>query len=414
MPEPALLRRPLPVYFLLLLGILAGVMLDRSGWLPGSMNRAPAHVGATFDPFWEAWNLIERNYVDRSALQPVRMTQGAIAGLVESLGDTGHSSYLTADELHQLTSGLNGEMEGVGARMSIRRGRPTIVQTLPDSPARTAGLQPGDIMLEVDQQSVANLPLSRIVDKVRGPAGTTVHLRVLREKHAQALDFSIVRAKVELAQVTWHRLPGPAIAHIAIQEFGAQADAELKTALLEARQQGGKGLIIDIRGNPGGLKDQAVAVTSEFLAEGLVLIEQDAHGQRKEVPVQPGGVATDLPVVILMDEGTASSAEIFAGALQDSNRATLVGTHTFGTGTVLEPFLLQDGSAVLLAVAEWYTPKGRQIWHQSITPDVEVPLPENATALIPEEEDHLSAAALAETEDKQLLKAWQIMKDKIH
>src|SRR5262249_53324406 len=148
-------------------------------------------------------------------------------------------------------------------------------------------------------------------------------------------------------------------------------------------------------GSPGGLKEQAVLVASEFLKGGNVLLERDAEGQQTPVAVKPGGVARDLPLVVLIDEGTASAAEILAGALQDHKRAKLVGTRTFGTGTVLEPFNLSDGSAVLLAVAEWLTPAGRQIWHKGISPDVEVALPAEATALLPEMEAGLNAAALA-------------------
>src|SRR5262249_52496784 len=146
------------------------------------------------------------------------------------------------------------------------------------------------------------------------------------------------------------------------------ADAELRKAVEEARQKGARGLVIDLRFNPGGLKEQAVAVTSEFLTGGDVFIEQDAHGRRTPVPVKPGGTVTDLPIVVLIEEETASSAEIFAGAIQDHKRGKLVGAKTFGTGTVLQPYTLSDGSAILLATSEWLTPDGRRIWHEGITP----------------------------------------------
>jgi carboxyl-terminal processing protease len=156
-----------------------------------------------------------------------------------------------------------------------------------------------------------------------------------------------------------------------------------------------------------------VAVTSEFLKDGNVFIEQDAEGRRTEVPVQPGGHAVDIPLVVLIDEGTASSGEILAGAIQDHGRGKLVGTRTFGTGTVLQPFPLSDGSAVLLAVTEWLTPNGRQIWHTGISPDVEVALPEGVSILLPETETDLDADALAKSEDAQLLKALSLLKEQI-
>jgi carboxyl-terminal processing protease len=398
---------------LLFIAFTAGVMADRAGWLPGSSRRQPAGLGHTFDPFWEAWNLVQAHYVDRSAVQPERMTQGAIEGMLLSLGDVGHTGYLTADEFQNLESGLKGQMEGIGARLTVRNRRPTIVQTMPGSPARAAGLKPGDAILEVNGKSVANLSLQQIVEQVRGPADTEVSLRVAREGRARPLDVKIRRARVEVPDVTWHMLPGTSIAHMAIQNFGSQADTQLRAAVDEARRQGARALLLDVRGNPGGLKEQAVAVTSEFIANGTVFIQQDARGNREDVTAKSGGIATDIPLCLLVDEGSASSAEIFAGAIQDHDRGKLVGTRTFGTGTVIQPFHLSDGSAVLLAVAEWLTPKGRQIWHQGVSPDVEVALPTAATILLPDTEEGMDAAALARSPDKQLLKALDVLKQSL-
>jgi carboxyl-terminal processing protease len=341
------------------------------------------------------------------------MTQGAIEGMIASLGDFGHTTYLTAEQLRQLETGLKGKLEGIGARMTIRQRQPTVVQTMPGSPARKAGLRAGDILLEVNGKSVSGLPLEQVASQVRGPAGTTVRLHLMRGPKGKILDLRITRAKVEVPAVTWHLLPGVPIAHVAIQEFGSQADSQLRTALREARAQGAKGLILDVRGNPGGLKDQAVWVTSEFLKQGTVFIRRDARGHEQPVAVRAGGQATDIPLCVLIDEGTASSAEILAGALQDYQRGKVIGTKTFGTGTVLQPFPLSDGSAVLLAVAEWLTPKGRQIWHKGITPDIEVKLPKEAAILLPETESDLSAAGLARTEDKQLLKGLEVLREQL-
>jgi carboxyl-terminal processing protease len=407
-------RRSTAQLILLLLGaFVLGVLAERSGWLPGGASRPPAGLGRTFAPFWQAWHLVDEYYVDRQAVQPARMTQGAIEGMLASLGDVGHTAYLSAEELAQMEGSLKGQMEGIGARMTLRQKQPTIVQTMPNSPARQAGLQPGDVLLEVDGKSVSSLPLERIVEMVRGRAGTKVHLQIKRENQPKPLDFEITRAKVEVPDVSWHLLPGVPVAHVAIENFGKQADEQLRTALAEAQKQGARGLLLDVRGNPGGLKDQAVAVTSEFLTGGNVFLEQDAQGHRTPVAVKPDGVATDIPVYILIDQGTASSAEIFAGALQDHHRGELVGTRTFGTGTVLEPFKLSDGGAVLLAVAEWLTPNGRQIWHQGIAPDIEVHLPEGATLLTPDAEEHLDAEGLAKSTDVQLLKALEMLKEKL-
>lgn len=403
-----------PTFLIAVAAFLGGVLADRSGLVPGGPPHEPAGLRRTFAPFWEAWGLVEKHYVDREAIQPVRMTRGAIEGMLDSLGDIGHTTYLSPEQVQEVESGLEGEFEGIGARMTVRRGRPTIVHTFPGSPARAAGLKPGDVLLKVDGKGVADLPLDQIVRLVKGRPGTEVHLSVLREGASSPLEISITRARVEVPDVTWHLLPGePAVAHLAIQSFGNHVDEQLRTALAEVRRQGARGLLLDVRGNPGGLKDQAVAVTSEFLARGNVFIEQDVKGNRTAVPVQPGGTATEIPAVVLIDEGTASSAEIFAGALQDYGRAKLVGTRTFGTGTVLESFDLSDGSAVLLAVLEWLTPDGRQIWHKGIEPDVPVPLPEGVAALLPEEEDGMDAAALAKSTDVQLRKALELLQGQV-
>lgn len=405
------LGRRVRVFLLLAAAFAAGICVERSGRLFAPFYYTPPGLEKTFAPFWETWHLVEEHYVDRSAVQPHHMTQGAIAGLLQSLGDAGHTTYLTHDELEQMKQGLEGHFEGIGARLGIRKRQPIVVYTFPGSPARTAGLEPGDVLLEVNGKSVANLPIDRIAALVRGPAGEVVHLRAAREGVARPLEVDITRGKIDVPDVTWHMLPGVAIAHVAIENFGEKAHAQLLTALEEARAQGAQALLVDVRGNPGGLKDQAVAVTSEFLTEGDVFLEQDAQGRRKAVPVVSGTHhAADIPICVLIDEGTASSAEIFAGAIQDHGRGKLVGARTFGTGTVLQPFGLSDGSAVLLAVTEWLTPRGRQIWHKGISPDVEVALPEGVSMLLPETEGNLDAAGLAKSEDKQVLKALEVLK----
>jgi carboxyl-terminal processing protease len=446
--RPSATRQRSSAFLLLLAGLFAGVFLERQGLFPGSPPPTPVAARAAIAPFWEAWRYVEHFYVDRAAVQPQKMTAGAIRGMLNSLGDIGHTSYLTADEYKEMQSSLQGQLEGIGARMTLRNNQPTIVETIPGSPARAAGLRPGDILLDVNGQPVASMPLDRIILMVRGPAWTPVRLRVLhqgtrsqREQPVVAAsvlglacaaggpllaaaalvpagsgiqELDITRAKVEVEVIAWCLVPGQPVAHIALREFGVNAAAELGKAIESARKQGARGLIVDVRGNPGGLKQQAVAVTSEFLNSGDVFIEQDADGHRKVVPVEPGGTATQIPLVVLIDEGSASSSEIFAGALQDHQRATLVGTHTFGTGTVLVPLTLSDGSAMLLAVEEWLTPKGRVIWHKGIKPDIEVKLPEGARVLIPEDEARLNATELSESEDQQFLTALATLRKQLN
>lgn len=402
---------PVLAYFVVASAFAGGILLDRSGVLPGADPAPSPELRKLFVPFWESWNLVDRHYVDREAVQPERMTRGAIQGMLNSLGDTEHTTYLSPEEVAALKESLKGEFEGVGARMTVRKSRPTVVDVLPNSPAAAAGLKAGDVLVKVNDKDVSGMPLTEVVRLVRGPAGTTVRLGINRG--SEKLTLEIPRGKVEVDDVTWHRLPGTAVTHIAIHDFGRQADTQLRTAVRAAVGDGVRGLIIDVRGNPGGLREQAIAVTSEFLKDGTVFIEQDAKGNRTEVPVTSGGIAPDIPIVVLTDEGTASSAEIFAGAIQDHGRGKLVGTRTFGTGTVLQPFPLRDGSAVLLAVKEWLTPKGRQIWHKGVEPDVTVTLPTDASILLPHREGELSSSDLRKTEDVQLLRALELLEKQL-
>jgi carboxyl-terminal processing protease len=408
-------RRPYPLFLLLLAAFAAGALADRAGFIPTLSWRQPAGTGPTFAPFWEAWKIVHENYVDRKDLDDKHLEEGALRGLIDALGDEGHTTYLSRDEWEHMQSSLQGELEGIGATIGLRKRRPTIMSTLPDSPARQAGLRAGDVIQKVNGKEVAGLSLEQIVQRVRGPANTKVQLTVLREGTSGPLDFTLTRARVAVPPVNWHMLPGAPIAHISLREFSEQADEQMKQALEQARKQGARALILDVRNNPGGLAHQAVTVTGEFLQpDTVVFIEQDANGRRKEMRSgDKGGAASDLPVVVLIDEGTASSAEIFAGALQDHGRAKLVGTRTFGTGTVLQDYPLIDGSAILLAVDQWLTPKGRRIWHEGITPDVVVELPSDATLLQPDDETNLTADELARTEDKQLLKAYEMLRKEL-
>jgi carboxyl-terminal processing protease len=341
------------------------------------------------------------------------MTRGAIRGMLASLGDFSHTTYVTPERFKELKAELEGHMVGIGAAMRMTENVPTVVYVLPNSPADKAGLRAGDIVLQVDHKTVADMSLDEVVNRVRGKEGTKVHLEVLHKGQNKPLEMDIERARINVPEITWHMLPGSPIAHVAIQEFGEKADSQLIKALSEARGQGAKALVVDVRGNRGGLKDQAVAVTSEFLKGGNVFLEKDAHGQVKAIPVKPNGHATDIPVAVLIDGGTASSAEIFAGALQDHHRGKLIGTKTAGTGTVLQPFPLSDGSQILLAVMLWLTPDGRQIWHKGIQPDIEIPLPLDVEILRPQTETDLTAEQLAQSKDAQLLKAIEVLKNQL-
>jgi carboxyl-terminal processing protease len=404
----------------LTLGLAGGVLLDRqllaqpvptatNGAPPSLTVAAPEDTESAFQLMREAWDDIQQSYVDRPAVDDQHLSYGAISGMVDALGDTGHSRFLSPEmvqEEHRFTS---GEYEGIGAYVEMKDSHLVIVAPMDGTPAQDAGLRPGDIILQVDSQDVAGLPIDQVIGRILGPAGTEVTLTILTPETGQTRDVTLIRAHVTLHNVVWQRLPGTGIAHLRIVAFSQGVTDDLKQALAEIRQQGLTGIVLDLRSNPGGLLGEAVGVASQFLASGNVLLEQDAQGKITPVPVQDGGLALDTPLVVLINPGTASAAEIVSGALQDAGRANLVGETTFGTGTVLKEFDLSDGSALLLATEEWLTPQGRLIWHQGITPDEVVALPPDSDVLLPEAEAGMTSEQLQASGDAQLLRALALL-----
>jgi carboxyl-terminal processing protease len=242
------------------------------------------------------------------------------------------------------------------------------------------------------------------VSRIRGPAGTSVTLTIL-ESSGTTKIVTLVRATITLVSITWNMLPGTSIAHLHLASFSSNVTGELDTALAAIKTQGATGIILDLRDNPGGLLDQAVNVTSRFINKGNVIQEKDINGKITTIPVVTGVTVTNLPMVILVNEGTASASEIVVGALSDAGRAKTVGETTFGTGTVLTQFPLSDGSALVLAIQEWLTPSGKTIWHTGLTPDTVVSLAAGVAPLFPQAEKGLSQAQIQSSGDQQLLAA---------
>jgi len=387
----------------------AGVALGGSGVLfePGIV-RATGEP-AQFEVFWQVWNLIQRHFVDRTALDPTRLTYGAIRGLVQALGDEGHTVFLTPEEAIRQQSDIEGKFSGIGAQLGLKDGLPVIVTPLDGSPAAQAGLQAGDILVDVDGQDVTTLPLNDIVSRIRGPSGTQVVLTVFRSAQNKSLDIPITRGEIDVPAATWAMVPGSQIALLRLSQFSVDATVDLTQAISQAKAAGATGLIVDVRNNPGGLLEQAIKVTSQFLQGGNVLWQEDAQGQRQNFPVEPGGQATALPLVVLVNRGTASAAEIFAGAIQDQQRGLVVGETTFGTGTVLEPFQLDDGSVLMLGTSQWLTPNGRLIRKHGIEPDITLKVPPGTELLSPAALKKMSSAKFLTTADTQLLKAFELL-----
>lgn len=388
----------------------AGIFIGSTGY--GILAGAAPREGEPeeFSVFWQAWNIVHQNFVDQEALDPTALTYGAIRGMVDALGDEGHTAFLTPEERERQQTDLSGTFSGIGAQLGIQEQLPVIVAPFDGSPADQAGVLAGDIIMEVDGEDVTTLPLNEIVNRIRGPEGTDVVLTLLRRgEENRTVEVTITRGEISVPAATWTMVPGTNVAFIRLSQFSANAAPDIIQSLEEAKDAGATALIVDVRNNPGGLLEQAIKVTSQFLEDGNVLLEEDAQGDRKAYEVEPGGAAPDIPVVVLINGGSASSAEIFAGAIQDHDRGTLVGETTFGTGTVLQPYILADDSALLLGTRQWLTPEGRLIRGQGIEPDIVVDLPIEANLLAPRDVEEMTLEEIAASEDLQFGTALELL-----
>lgn len=354
------------------LAIAATLVLSSCG-----LSRLNTPVPDEMDKVLEAYRLVESRYVDKKTLDKGVLAEGAIEGMLATLEDR-FTGYLAPKEFQTSQERLDGQFQGIGATVTTKDGRPAILGLFPDSPAEKAGLQSGDVMLRVDDKPLDGLTLDQAVALIRGAQGTTVRLEVQREGVANPLTFAIVRAAIRSVTVTFEMVTG-AVARIHILEFSATTGDDLKRALRDALAQRPQGLVLDLRNNPGGLVDTVIDVASQFLHDGLVGYEIDADDKRVDWAVKKDGIALEIPMVVLVNGNSASGSELLSGALQDQGRAKLLGTQTFGKGSVNQTWKLKDGSGVRLTTARWYTPQGRQIGQVGLTPDIIVALsPDNA------------------------------------
>lgn len=388
-------------------GFLGGLLVPRSTGQAAVCNATP-EVCADFAVFWEVWTLASERYVEADAVVYDAMISGAVNGMLDTLGDQGHTRFLPATEAAEWEESLRGSFEGIGAYVDVRDGRPIIVAPIEGAPAEAAGLLPGDQVLAVDGEDTAGWTVDRLISRVRGPQGTSVTLRVLHPGETEPVDITIVRASVDVPSVTWRMLEDQT-AFVRISTFDDDTGTELEQVLSEAQAAGARALVLDLRNNPGGFLSEAVKSASQFLPAGsTIFLEADRSGTRTPTTVRTPGVAQDLPVVVIVNENSASSSEIVSGALQENGRAVVIGMPTFGTGTVLTPFRLEDGSRLLLGTSQWLTPDGRQIRGQGITPDEVIELPTTVIPLTPREAEGLSGEELRTNADTQLVRALEL------
>ena len=363
------------VIFSLFFAFGTGYVLAQSPQAPvalfGPSGEVPAEADELFTPFWEVWELVHTRYYD----QPVddeALMGGAIEGMLAMLDDP-HTRYLSPEAEANTRQRMDGEFQGIGAEVESVDGNIRIVSPIVNSPAEAAGLLPGDILRAADGVDLTDMDLLEAVSLVRGPAGTAVTLLV--ERNGEQLEIIITRDVVELTSVRSEMLD-EGLAYIRLTQFGGRSTQEISSALTDLMAQNPTGLILDLRRNPGGGLDTVVEIADEFLAEGVVLEEDFGNGRVQTFESSDKGQAEEIPMVVLIDEGSASASEVLAGAIRDRERGILIGQTSFGKGTVQTWHALSNGGGVRITIARWLTPDETWVNETGLEPDYLISLPE--------------------------------------
>ena len=321
----------------------------------------------------DIWEIMQKKYVEPGELDAEVLIQGAARGMVNALEDP-HSAYLNPDDYEMFATDLAGEFEGIGAYVGYRDGNITIIAPIPGTPADEAGIKPGDVIMAVDGESTAGWSLQDAVNVVRGPRGTTVTLLVLHEGDTELVEIEIIRADIEVPSVYLEMFDK--IAHITITDFTDRTGSEFSVVLDDIEAQGAKGIVLDLRNNGGGVVSAFVEVASRLLNEGVILSVIYNDGSRTDYSVRRTNELIELPLVVLVNQYSASASEALAGALQDYDRAVIAGTTTYGKGSANNLYQLSDSSGLYLTVARFYTPEGYLIEGVGIEPDFPLDLDE--------------------------------------
>jgi carboxyl-terminal processing protease len=335
-------------------------------------SEPPAESADLFAPFWQAWDIVHDDYVDQP-LDDETLMRGAIQGAIDAIGDP-QTAYMDPDTYLQANIPLEGSYEGIGAWVDTEGDFLTIVSPMPGSPAEEVGLEPGDIVVAIDGEDVTGIDPNLVVRRVLGPAGTIVVLTIQRGN--DFLDFEIERRNIEVPSIQYELIEED-IGYIQLFTFSNDTADDLRRAIRSLQDDGALSLILDLRGNGGGFLFSAIDVSSEFIDEGVILTEKFGDGTEQTYEASGRGLATDIPLAVLINAGSASASEIVAGAIQDYERGLLIGETSFGKGSVQNWVPLDDEQgAVRVTVARWYTPNGTLIQDQGLTPDVEIALTE--------------------------------------
>ena len=377
-------------------------------------NKCPAHiedVSATEDkdedPYEEIVEKLSvmQMLIDRLYLEEVdkdAFATGIYRGFINSLGDP-YSTYYTKEEYATLIETSSGVYHGIGAVVSqdVKTGIITILRPYKDGPAYKAGLLPDDILYKVEGEEVTGEDLSEVVSKIKGKEGTKVNITIYREGVAEPIDFTIVRQKINIPTIEFEMLED-SIGYIQIVEFDEITISQFNNAIKSLEKEGMKGLIVDVRNNPGGLLDSVVNILDRLLPKGLIVYTEDKNKNREEEHAKKSDKFTK-PLAVLINGNSASASEIFAGALQDYEKATIIGTTSYGKGIVQRVIPLTDGTAVKLTISKYFTPKGRNIHGTGIVPDIEIELDEELKQLV----------TIPHDKDNQLQKAIEVIKEQI-
>jgi carboxyl-terminal processing protease len=329
----------------------------------------PSRLGEGLDTTAQAWNIILTDYVDPSRINTENMSQAAIEGMLKALDDP-HTYYLEPSLYQVFSTNLEGSFDGIGVYVTLKNAQLTVISPIADSPADKAGMRAGDVIVEVNDEPVSEMSLAEAMAKIRGPRGTPVKLLVRHENETGPVVIEVIRSQVQVPSVRFEMKED--IAYINITDFSTRTGEEISPVIQDLVDDKATGIVLDLRGNPGGLLDAVIDVASHFLSDGTVVETRDRNGNMTKLKVKPGMLTTDLPLVVLTDNASASGSEVLAGALQDRHRATIAGTRTYGKGSVNILRRLNDGSGLYITTGRWLTPGGRLIEGQGIEPDIKL------------------------------------------
>lgn len=385
--NPKSFRNYIIVLILVIFSFGAGINIGEKksvslGGLNTTFSNTAPPIGQNIDfsLFWDVWKRLNNNYIDKKALDSQKMFYGAISGMVSALGDP-YTVFLPPTQNKDSKDSLGGRFEGIGAQLGVKDKKIIIVAPLKGTPADLAGLKAGDWIIKVDGKDTASWTLPETVTAIRGPKGTKVKLSIVHPDSQKAVDVSVVRDTINVPSVEWSLKPSGnfKVAYLKLSQFGDQTNNEWNKAVGEiesniATDSAGqiKGLVLDLRNNPGGYLSGAVYIGSEFLKDGTVVMEENADGTKNSFDVNRQGRLLSIPLVVLVNKGSASASEIVSGALQDRRRAKLVGEVTFGKGTIQDVQDLANGAGLHITVAKWLLPSGRWVNGTGVTPDVVV------------------------------------------